>query len=185
MSLLILGLAIWVFAHVFKRLLPGPRAALGDKGKGLIAFLLLGAIVLMVIGYRGAAINPVYTPFPGIGHLNNLLMFIALYLFGVSGSRGLLYGKIRHPMLWGTTLWAVAHLLVNGDQASLILFGGIGLWALMQMVLINRSTAWVPAKAGRGISGDTRNTIGTVLIFGVITGIHSWLGYNPFLGTYG
>ncbi|HVY02060.1 MAG TPA: NnrU family protein [Caulobacterales bacterium] len=31
----------------------------------------------------------------------------------------------RHPFLWGASLWAAGHLLVNGDSASFILFGGI------------------------------------------------------------
>jgi uncharacterized membrane protein len=29
----------------------------------------------------------------------------------------------RHPFLWGVTLWAAMHLLVNGDAASAVLFG--------------------------------------------------------------
>ncbi|MFN4088952.1 MAG: NnrU family protein [Alphaproteobacteria bacterium] len=31
----------------------------------------------------------------------------------------------RHPFLVGAALWAAAHLLANGDAASLVLFGGI------------------------------------------------------------
>ena len=37
-------------------------------------------------------------------------------------------GWLRHPMLTGVVVWAVAHLLVNGDAASLVLFGWP--WAL-------------------------------------------------------
>ena len=29
----------------------------------------------------------------------------------------------RHPFLWGVALWAAGHLMVNGDVASIILFG--------------------------------------------------------------
>ncbi len=42
MTLLLLGLALWVGAHLFKRLAPGPRAALGNAGKGIVAVLLVG-----------------------------------------------------------------------------------------------------------------------------------------------
>ena len=31
----------------------------------------------------------------------------------------------RHPFLWGTALWALIHLIVNGDLASLIFFGSL------------------------------------------------------------
>jgi uncharacterized membrane protein len=36
----------------------------------------------------------------------------------------------RHPFLWGVGLWAFVHLIVNGDLASLILFGSLLLLAL-------------------------------------------------------
>ena len=181
---LILGLALWVGAHFFKRLAPGARAAMGERGKVLVAVLSLLAVVLMVLGYRAAEWVPVYTPLPGMGHANNTLMLVSLFLFGVGGTKGILYPKIRHPMLWGVVVWAVAHLLVNGDQASLVLFGGMGLWALVSMLLINRAEPWVAPSNGRGIKGDAMNLVGTLVLLGVIAMIHQWLGHPVFLGTY-
>ena len=181
---LILGLALWVGAHFFKRLAPGARAAMGERGKVLVAVLSLLAVVLMVLGYRAAEWVPVYTPLPGMGHANNTLMLVSLFLFGVGGTKGTLYPKIRHPMLWGVVVWAVAHLLVNGDQASLVLFGGMGLWALVSMLLINRAEPWVAPSNGRGIKGDAMNLVGTVVLLGIIAMIHQWLGHPVFLGTY-
>lgn len=46
----------------------------------------------------------------------------------------------RHPMLWGFALWAFAHLLANGDLVSVILFGGLGAFALLGMPLLDRRT---------------------------------------------
>lgn len=184
MALLIIGVALWWAAHLFKRVAPAARARLGDPGKGIVAAVLALSVVLMVWGYRIAPGEPVYTPLPGMGHLNNLLMLVAVFLFGVGGTKGLLYPRLRHPMLLGTMIWAVAHLLVNGDLASVILFGGIGLWAPLQMVLINRAEPWTPLP-GRGLKGDLMNLAGTVVLFGLIAAVHIWLGHNPFLGTYG
>jgi len=184
MTLLILGLLLWWAAHLFKRAAPEARASLGDRGKGYVAIALGAALVLMVIGYRGAEFVPVYTPLPGMGHANNTLMLISVFLFGVGGTKGTLYPRMRHPMLWGTVIWSGAHLLVNGDLASLALFGGIGVWALVEMAVINR-TPWQRPAAGRGIKGDAMNLVGTLVLFGLIAAIHIWLGYNPFLGTYG
>jgi hypothetical protein len=120
-----------------------------------------------------------------MGHANNTLMLIAIFLYGVGGTKGSLYTRMRHPMLWGTVVWAVAHLLVNGDLASILLFGGIGLWALVEMAVINRAGPWARPVGGRGVKGDLMNLVGTLVLYGVIAGIHTWLGYNPFLGTYG
>ncbi len=130
-----------------------------------------------------AAVVPVYHPLPGMGHANNTLMLISVYLFGVSGVRSVLIDKIRHPMLSGMVLWSVAHLLVNGDLASIVLFGSLGLWAVAEMVLINRAGPWKRPKPG-SIGGDIKNLVGTLLIFGLIAYVHIWLGYNPFQGTY-
>lgn len=182
---LISGVALWWAAHLFKRLAPEARAGMGGAGRVVMAAAIALAVVLMIWGYRSAEFIPVYTPLPGIGHLNNLLMLISVFLFGVGGTKGTLYPRLRHPMLLGVLVWAVAHLLVNGDVASLTLFGGIGLWGLAQMAAINRTGPWVPPAPGRGVKGDLMNLVGTLALYGIIAGVHIWLGYNPFLGTYG
>ena len=89
--------------------------------------LLLASIVLMVIGYRGADFVPVYTPLPGHGHLNNLLMLVVgLPVRGRRHQGHALSADAPSDADWGTVIWAVAHLLVNGDLASVVLFGGLG-----------------------------------------------------------
>jgi uncharacterized membrane protein len=185
MTLLIAGVVLWMLPHFFKRLLPDVRAGMGDAGKGLVSILLLVSIVLMVIGYRSAEFVDVYTPFPGMGHLNNLLMLIAVFLSGAGQIKGRVVAMVRHPMLWSAVVWAAAHLLVNGDVASIILFGGIGFWAFAQMVLINRAEGgWDRPQPGPW-SKDALNLVVSLAIYGLIVGIHIWLGYSPFLGTYG
>lgn len=184
MLLLSLGLILWIAPHFLKRLAPGLRESWGERGKGAIALLIVIGVVLMVIGYRSADFVPLYDPLPGMGHANNTLMLISVFLFGVGGTKGTLYTRMRHPMLTGQILWAVAHLLVNGDLASVVLFGGIGLWALVQMVLINLAGPWVRPAGGRGLKGDAMNLVGTLVLFGVIALIHQWLGHPVFLGNY-
>ena len=188
MALLVVGLILWVGAHLFKRVASAQRQALtarmGDGARGLVAGLILASVVLMVLGYRAAEFVPVYAPLAGMGHLNNLLMLVAVFLYGVGGTKGTLYPLMRHPMLWGTVVWAVAHLLVNGDAASVLLFGGIGVWALLEMVLINRAGGWTAPRGGRGIKGDAMNLVGVLVIYGLISGVHIWTGHNPFVGNY-
>jgi uncharacterized membrane protein len=185
MGLLGLGVGLWWVAHLFKRLAPGPRSAIGENaGKGIVALMSVAAVVLMVIGYRRAEIVPVYSPMAGMGHLNNLLMLVALFLFALSQTKGSWRVRLRHPMLLSVIVWAVAHLLVNGDMASLILFGGMGIWAVLSILLINAQAEWVrpePGPASRNVI-----TLGVVVvIYAVIAGVHIWLGHSPFAGTYG
>ena len=177
---LVLGLVLWIGAHFFKRFAPGVRASLGNAGKGLVALLSLGGIVLMVIGYRAA--DPVFLWQLGdwTRHLNNLLMLVAVALFGLGSSKSHLRGAMRHPMLTGVIVWAFAHLLVNGDAPSLVLFGGLGLWALAEMLVINRAEPEPAAFTGGTFAGDIRLIVISLVVYAVIAGIHTWLGYNPF-----
>lgn len=185
MQILILGLALWWLSHLFKRVAPGARARLGVMpGKMLVTVLSLAAIGLMVIGYRRAGFEPVYRPLEGMGHLNNLLMLVSVFLLGVPHSKGIVKTKLRHPMLAAVIVWAVAHLLVNGDMASVVLFGGIGVWAAVSMVLINAQESWTPPPRGR-LKSDLIGLAIAVVVYAVISGLHIWLGRNPFLGTYG
>jgi uncharacterized membrane protein len=183
--ILALGVGLWVAAHLFKRIAPAQRAtltrAMGDGSKGLFAVLIVASIVLMVIGYRQADLVWFWFPQPWFVHLNNLAMLIALYVYGIGMARGVLSTKIRHPQLWGTTVWAAAHLLLNGHLAGVVLFGGIGAWALASMALINaQDGGWAPKPAKGGWARDGVAAVIVLAVYGVIAGIHIWLGVNPF-----
>ena len=187
MNILIAGLALWATAHFFKRLAPNMRKGMDAKmgagpARGVMSLAILGSIVLMVIGYRAAPVEGVYT-LPGAArHINNALMIVAVIMMGMGSSKGRARTWLRHPMLWGVVLWSVAHLLVNGDVASIVLFGGMGLWALASMVLINvQDGPWVRPAPGP-LSGDIKLLVISAVVFGVIAGLHIWIGPNPFGG---
>ena len=186
MALIVFGVLLWTAAHLFKRLMPAGRAALaaklGDASKGVFAVLILISVVLMVIGYRGSAFVEVYSPPAWATHLNNLLMIIAVILLGAGNSKGRVRSWFRHPMLMGFGLWAIAHLLVNGDQASVVMFGGLLIWAVLEVVIINgQDKDWVRPAPGPA-AGDIKLLIISAVVFAVITFIHNWLGVWPFGG---
>ena len=180
-AVLILGLLIWVGAHIFKRVAPEKRASMGDAGKGLVTALLVVSLGLMIWGYRGTEFIPVWSPPSFMVHINNLLMLVSVFLFGMSATTGRLRGKMRHPQLTAVKVWAVAHLLVNGDLEAIILFGGMLAWAVLEVILINRSEDWVRPEPGEA-KKDIVLVIITLVVFVVVTGIHAWLGVWPFPG---
>jgi uncharacterized membrane protein len=111
--------------------------------------------------------------------INNLLMVLAVYLYAASGTKAALARKIRHPQLTAVKTWAVAHLLVNGDLPSVILFGGLLAWAVVSVILINRAQReWTPPVAKPG--AEWKAIVGTVVVTVVIMLIHNWLGYQPW-----
>ena len=178
--LLIAGLLLWSGSHLWKRLSPESRARFGERGKGIVAVLSLIAIVLMVLGYRGAEGPVWWGRSAATTGINNLLVLLAFYLFAASGAKTAITRRIRHPQLTAVKLWAVAHLLVNGDLASFVLFGGLLAWAVVEVILINRANRdWTPAHAVP-VRKEITAVIATIVVFAVVAGIHTWLGYNPF-----
>lgn len=182
MIILVLGLVLWIAAHSFKRLLPAVAEGMPDgRRKGLVSLASAAAIVLMVVGYRSWSAPIAYAP-PSWGvHLNNLLMLLSIYMFAASGMKTRAARVIRHPMLTGTLLWSAAHLLANGDWAAIVLFGGIGLWAILLMIVETAQDDWTappPAPRGKEIGA----IVGSVLLVGVIGYLHTLFGLMPFGG---
>jgi uncharacterized membrane protein len=182
MTLIILGVLLWSFAHLFKRLFPGPRAALDDRfgaaSKAFFAVPLVLSVVLMVVGYRGNTAPEIYQTPGFMVHANNTLMLLAVVFFGLGNSKSRARQLFRHPMLYGFATWAVAHLLVNGDLASIVLFGGLLIWAIVEVLLINARepvTTW----RGGSLAGDIKLGVISVVLYLVILGVHMWLGVWP------
>jgi NnrU protein len=74
----------------------------------------------------------------------------------------------------------VAHLLVNGDLASVVLFGGILAWAVVEVILINRATERGPLPEPAPLGKEIGAVVGAVLVTGAIGWVHNWLGVWPF-----
>ena len=183
MTLLLAGLVLWTLAHLFKPALPDARATLaarlGEKpSKGVVALVIALGLVLIVIGFRQAPVESVWFPPTWTIHLNNLLMLIAVALLGLGHSKSRARAWVRDPMLTGVLVWAIAHLLVNGDVASIVLFGWMGAWALVEMAFARRKPATVPPAGS--LAGDIRFVVISLVVFAVIVAIHTWLGYPPF-----
>ena len=180
MLLIILGLILWTGAHYWKRLAPDHRAKLGDKGKVIVAGVSVLAIVLIVIVYRCADLIVIWNPPSAMQYANHALMLVAFFVFGMSATTGRLRGYLRHPMLISVKIWAIAHLLVNGDLAAIILFGGMLTWAVGSVILINKAELeWVRPKPGQK-SKDILLVVITFVTFTIAVAIHIALGVNPF-----
>lgn len=183
MTTLIVGVALWWAAHLFKRLAPSARAGMGDRGRLLATVAIVASVVLMVLGYRGAGGAVYWGPSAALVGINNLLMVVAFYIYAASAAKGAkiwIGTKIRHPQLTGFSIWAVAHLLVNGDVASFILFGGLLAWALVEIAVINaQDGAWVvPPRAP--LKKEIVAVVITAVVVVVVMVIHYYLGVKPW-----
>lgn len=147
MTLLITGLLVFFGIHLVPaapRLHARVKTRMGENGwKGFMSLIAIVGFVLIIIGWQRTPFIPVYTP-PGFGHLvPRILMLPALILLAAACIPSNIKRFTRHPMLWGTVLWAVAHLFANGDLRSLLLFGTFLVWSLFDMWSANRRGAYL------------------------------------------
>ncbi|WP_394153454.1 NnrU family protein [Loktanella salsilacus] len=180
MTLILLGLILWSGSHLWTRLAPESRAAMGAKGRTTVAILSILGIVCMVIGYRIADGTFYWGRTPAMTGINNLLVLLAFYLFAASGKGTRVTRAIRHPQLTAVIIWAVAHLLVNGDTPSFLLFGGLLVWAVAEIIVLNKALGPRGAYHAPPIKSEIIAVVATLVVFSIAAGIHIALGYNPF-----
>ena len=142
MFLLVLGLGVFLGAHLFTRA-RGARAGLiarlGEPGYKIgYSLVSLAGLVLIVIGWRAAPFVEIWSPPVWTRHVVALLMWPAFVLMFSAYLPGHIRARARHPMLAAIKLWATAHLLTNGDLASIILFGSLLAWGVGARILIKR-----------------------------------------------
>lgn len=176
-AILIVGVALWWAAHLFKRIAPARRETIG---RGPVALAILGSVVLMVIGYRMAPFTNIWYPPSFMVHINNLLVLIGFWMMSPAGKKGRLLAGVRHPMLMGFRMWAFAHLLVNGDLASVILFGGLLAWAVAEVPVINAAEPEWEKRTDGSLAKDAMFFAGTIVLVGVIGYVHGLIGPSPF-----
>jgi len=184
MVLLVLGVLLFAGVHLIPSLAPGVKSAwlgrLGQGGyKGTFSLLLLAAFALIIVGWRSAQVTHVYLPSAALHAPALALLIIAFLLMVVAQRKSHLRRLVRHPQLTGVLLWGVAHLLLNGDSRSLVLFGGMTLWALLEIVAINRRDGiWIKEDAP-GWGAELLTLAITVIVVGVIVYIHPWIAGMP------
>lgn len=148
MAVLVTGIAIWVVVHLFPSVAPKARDRLIERlgtnpYRGLFSILMVISLVLIVLGWRSAQPQSIYRPPIAPGALSSILMLVSFVLFVAAQAPTNIRRILRHPQLTGVLLWAVAHLLVNGDSRSVVLFGSFAVWTIAEMLLINRRDgAW-------------------------------------------
>lgn len=185
---LILGLVIFLGVHSVRIVAPAwrdARIAGGGEGtfKGVYSLLSAVGLVLIVWGYAKAWEAPVvlYDPPVWTRHLAALLMlfsFVSLAVYMLPAGR--LKPILKHPMLLAVKIWALAHLIANGDLASVVLFGAFLLWAAADRVAAKRRGAPVP-KRGPATMDIAALAVGVVLYLLFVWRLHEWLiGAVPF-----
>lgn len=184
--LLVAGVLLWSLIHLFVAVAPPMRARL-ISGVGLIPYklgfslLLVLALVLIVVGWRAMGVSSVWVPPVGMRHLTMLLVPVAVILFLSSRLPTDIKQFIRHPQLIGVKLWAIAHLLANGEVRSIILFGGLLAWAVLEVIFINRREGARQKPPRVGAVKTLLSAVLGLVVAGVLLFAHPWIAGIPVM----
>lgn len=192
MALLVAGLILFLVTHFVRPFAPGLRtAAISTLGKpawmvihGVVSLVSLVMIVYGFIEARDAGGELLYTPPAFMAHITLTLMLIASICF-VAGF--LPAGHIRHrlkfPVLVSIKIWALAHLLANGETYSVLLFVTILAWAVVLRITLKKRLAAGETTLPVFVSvlyDAVAVVLGALLYLAIVFWLHEWLiGVTP------
>jgi uncharacterized membrane protein len=183
MLTLLIGIVVFLGVHTVATHRASRAQLLERFGAGPYRGLFsLGAIVgfvLIVWGfsiYRSEDWIQIWTPPIWTRHLTITLMwfaFVALACMNPAPSR--IRGWLRHPMLVAIKIWALAHLIANGDLGGMLLFGAFLAWAVYDRIAVKRRGDLGAARVSSFTRADGVNlVVGTVAYVAMIF-LHPYL----------
>ena len=151
MIILLSGLVLFFGIHAVP-MFPSFKASLQSRFgamrfKALYSLIAISGFALILLGYSQAEFRSVFSPPVWAPLISYLTMPISFCLLVAAYVPNNFRRVIRNPMLSAVLIWALVHLIANGDLASVLLFGLFGLYAIVDIISVNRrSPADTPAK---------------------------------------
>jgi uncharacterized membrane protein len=190
LALLVLGLALFLGPHVFVTLRRARGALIARIGewpyKALFAVLSIAGLYLIGKGfalYRDAGMIEVWEPPDWTRHITVALMWPAVVFVTAAYIPGDIKRVLKHPMLVGVKLWAVAHLISNGDLGSMIIFIAVLAWAVYDRITLKRRSdpGGLPIPIGGRRNDIAAVIVGTILYFALALVFHPLVIGKPVL----
>jgi uncharacterized membrane protein len=183
MCLLIAGLAIFIGAHsiaiVSPRLRDSLRTRLGAGAwRAIYSVVSLIGFVLICMGFFLARLSPVllYAPPAWLRYVAIVLMVPVFPLVLASFLPGRIRTAMKHPLLAGVKIWALAHLLANGTLADVLLFGSFLAWAVIDRISFKRRPPQILRTAPERPWNDAAAVILGLVVYALfLFGAHRWL----------
>ena len=180
MCWLILGLVLWSCIHLFPSVAMGAREGIISKlglwpFKGIFAILIASSITLIVFGWRSIEPTDIYLPPSWGSYVTFLLVLLTFILFIAARRKTNIKRILRHPQLTGLVFWSIGHLLANGDNRSLILFFWLGVWAILEMIMISRREGEWKKPDSVLVKNDVVTVISGSVLFAILLMAHPYL----------
>ncbi len=185
MNMLITGVLLWSIVHLVPSIAPSFRQRLIDKRgagpyRGLFTAAIVIALALIILGWRSSQQEYLYLLPPWSRYAGFALMFLSFVLLGAANYKTVIRRYVRHPMLTGVFVWSVSHLLTNGTSRALVLFGVLGLWALIEIPLISAREGPRTLPEAPGLVAELKGLLISAIVFAVAVFLHPWFaGVSP------
>jgi len=188
---LVIGLVVFFAIHTVPsnvELRNGLVARFGDTGyKAIFSIVSLIGLVLIIVGFAKLQLHPGKNPqlwYPPLWtrHVALAIMLPAMIALVAAYVPSHIHTALKHPMLVAIKLWALAHLLANGDLGSLLLFGSFLAFAVYDRISVKRRGALGPlgTRTGSWLNDGIVVVIGTGLYVVFLLWAHQYLiGVSP------
>ena len=176
MTRLALGLLLWSVVHFVPGLAVDFRKNLINRFgenpyKGVFALLMVVALYLIISGWQSMTpvepevLEMIFTPPEWGVHVAGVLVLIGFILFLAPYPPNNFKRIMRHPQLIGVVSFSVGHLFAVGTTRAIVLFAGLTIWVIIEILLINRRDGeWVkPARAP--LKKDAAMVLFSVLVY--------------------
>lgn len=189
MILMLAGLVLFVAVHVFSGRRPLRAAAVAQLGKGpyqaIHGILALAAVLAIAYGYgqwRASSPAQLWDPPVAMRHVAATLMLIASIAAVAALGQSHIRAWLKFPFLVAIKVWALAHLLANGDAATITLCVVFLGWAVFTRISVKRRGDPLP-KAPAGWTGDIVAVVGGVVLYAALAYLfHPYVVGVPVMG---
>ncbi len=143
--------------------------------KGIFALIILSSVALIVFGWQSTVPEYLYNPPIWGRHITFVLVLLTFILFVAAKRNTSIKRYLRHPQLTGLVLWSIGHLFANGDNRSVILFTTLGLWAIVEMIMISKREGTWQRPEPAPMKSDVITVIGGFVLYAVLMFVHPYL----------
>jgi uncharacterized membrane protein len=145
MTLLLIGIVVMIGIHLVPAFPDVRERLIGQLGQNgyrlLFSVVSTLGLVLLVYGFAKAPVVQIWTPPYWTRYVALVLMLPVFILLIAAYLPGEIKAKVTHPFLVAIKTWALAHLIANGDLASIILFGSFLAYAVFDRIALKRRPA--------------------------------------------
>jgi uncharacterized membrane protein len=194
MLVFIVGLILFLGIHLARVLAPQYRLAfIESRGvnawKGLYSVISLISFIILIYGYGLARLSDanvqLWSPPRWTVHLNmTLMLFAIIFLVASQVPAGRIARSVKHPMVLGVKIWALAHLAVNGTLVDMVLFAAFLAWGVLLRISYargERDGSVVPRAFAGGFYDVVVLIVSAVVYVALLMFLHEYLiGVSPF-----